>query len=57
MVVHVAVVFTLAVVELSADDLALEGLEVSGENEAVIGILEVCEEGIPVIPDVRFGRI
>ena len=57
MVVDVAVIFALTVVELSADDLAFEATEVSGKYKTVVGILEVCKEGIPVIPDIRLGRI
>ena len=48
MIVDVAVVFCLPDVHLCPDQLALEGLLIAGEHEAIVAVFEVCEKAVVV---------
>ena len=52
MIVDVAVVFRLPDVHLCPDQLALEGLLITGEDESVVAVFKVCEEAVVVRDDV-----
>ena len=48
MIIYSAVLLALLVIEFRADNFALKGFQIAGEDKAVIGILKVRKEAVPV---------